>query len=411
MGSRALTIKPHNVERLVTAFPDKAVEVLMRCCHDPELERELLQFLLDPSPGAPTTSNANHVHAPPVTKSSLGAKRIDSFSDPSQQRFRAPSRIGANTRPPSPPASRSNPRSSVSNRDGSEHVIVMEIDEDIGDVKEHLATLKRAATEYSVIGDHMFTTGRICPSKIEDIVQQEIWVPHRSAPGSTTLVPTLFYLVSQEFIGIDILLGYADSGEDPPEAMPVSPTRGAGVNTREHDSYHRSSNTNHGSTIYSRPPLNDRVMTFVNQLQEPNAARPRPGPAAPTSQRGEPSHTPRPSPADPSTSNPTPPQQSVGRDRVRLHCTLYEAKMKLWLDLDASAQEFISEVEKAFNNKRLAFVPPATTLIFEAASKDTYDISLEEDALEADWADFIEWIRSNKQAHMPMYGVFQVEND
>jgi hypothetical protein len=239
MATRAITIKRPNLERFVTGYPDKAVEILMRCCHDLDIEREILQFLLDPgqppknkSLDALDTTNANNAHVTSTQRSSHAAQRTSSFSNHHPQPSRKISgRYSAE--PPSPPRTGSNYSKSLASKEGIENILILTMDED-DDIKKHPATLRTAPIEYSVIGQHMLSDGRICESEIEELDERQISIPQRGIPGTFVDVTvsfrvqltwrrtrtksnashrTTFYLVRQEFLDIDILLGSPDSGE------------------------------------------------------------------------------------------------------------------------------------------------------------------------------------------------------
>lgn len=100
------------------------------------------------------------------------------------------------------------------------------------DIEKHPATMMFAPIKYSVINKYMFDEGRICDSNIEEIDDVEITVPLRGSPGSFSQITvssrakltwkrsksnashkTMFYVVHQEFLDIDLLLGSLDSGE------------------------------------------------------------------------------------------------------------------------------------------------------------------------------------------------------
>jgi hypothetical protein len=240
MATRSITIKRPNLERFVMDYPDKAVEILMRCCHDVDVEKEIVQFLLDPGQppkneplNALDTTNANNAHVTSTQRSSPVAQRTSSFSSNRRQPSRNISGMGPNTEPPSPPRTGSNHSKSLASKEGIENILILTTNED-DDIKKHLATLKPAPIMYSVIGQHMFSAGRICESEIQEIDKQQISVPQRGVPGTFVDVTvsscaeltwkrirstskashsTLFYLVSQEYLDIDVLLGSPDSGE------------------------------------------------------------------------------------------------------------------------------------------------------------------------------------------------------
>jgi hypothetical protein len=240
MATRAGTIKRPHLERFVMEYPDKAVEMLMRCCHDLDIEKEILQFLLDldqPPKNKPLnaldTTNANIARVTSTQRSSPAAQRTSSFSNHHRQPSRKISGMGYNAEPPSPPRTGSNYSKSLASKEGIENIVILTMDED-DDIKAHPATLKTAPIEYSVIGLQMLSDGRICEREIKEIDEQQISIPQRGIPGTLVDVTvsfrvqltwrrtrtksnashsTTFYLVRQEFLDIDILLGSLDSGE------------------------------------------------------------------------------------------------------------------------------------------------------------------------------------------------------
>lgn len=232
MGSRALTIKRHDLERFVTDFQDKAVDFLLRSCHEQETEKEILRILLDES-STSIVPNMN-TRAPPPSKTSPISQRSGSFSG--HRRQASHGYMGLNAEPPSPPKSRSNHSKSLSGKDGIENILILSPTED-DDIKKSVASMKPAQIKYSIIGEHMFKEGRIPESSIDEIEEQRISIPQRGFPGTLVSIRvsscaeltwksmrpakstskashhTVFYLVPQEFLDIDVLLGVLDSGE------------------------------------------------------------------------------------------------------------------------------------------------------------------------------------------------------
>jgi hypothetical protein len=237
MATRAGTIKRPHLERFVMEHPDKAVEILMRCCHDSDIEKEILHFLLDPDQtpknkplNALDTTNANNAH---VTSTQRSPPTARSFSNHHRQPSRSISGMRHNAEPPSPPRTGSNYSKSLTSKEGIENIFILTMDEN-DDIKTRLATLKTAPIEYSVIGQHMLSDGRINESEIEEIDERRIAIPQRGIPGTLIDVTvslrvqltwrrtrtksnashsTTFYIVRQEFLDIDVLLGSPDSGE------------------------------------------------------------------------------------------------------------------------------------------------------------------------------------------------------
>jgi hypothetical protein len=233
------TIKRPVLERFVDGYPDKAVDILLKACHDDDIKKELVDFLLDPGQppkskphNGPEPTIASTAHAIPNPRSSAISQRTSSFSkDHRRHSSRNYAGVGQHTEPPSPPRTRSNHSKSLAGKDGRENIVILATNED-DDIETHLATMKPAPIEHSVIGEHMFLVGRICESNIEDIDEELISIPRRGVPGTLIQVAvssraeltwkrstsnashkTMFYLMPQEFLDIDLLLGSPDSGE------------------------------------------------------------------------------------------------------------------------------------------------------------------------------------------------------
>jgi hypothetical protein len=143
---------------------------------------------------------------------------------------------------------------SLTSKEGIENILILTMDED-DNIKKHPATLRTAPIEYSVIGQHMFSDGRISKSEIEELDERQISIPQRGTPGTFVDVAVLFrvqltwrrtrtksnashsttfYLVGQEFLDIDILLGSPDSGEGMFITLCPSTQVHRGFATREH---------------------------------------------------------------------------------------------------------------------------------------------------------------------------------
>jgi hypothetical protein len=219
------------LERFVEEHPEKAVEVLIKCCHDQDIEKDIIDYLLDHQAKSPDNTGNNDAYVAPAPKKPSASQRTGSFSSNPRQSTRNYPGTGARADYPSPPKTRSNHSKSLSGKDGRENIVILAMEED-GEIEEHLATMMLAPIEYSVINEHMFHAGRICNSNIEEIDEEEISVPRRGAPGTFTQITvssrakltwkrsksnashkTMFYLVDQEFLDIDLLLGSLDSGE------------------------------------------------------------------------------------------------------------------------------------------------------------------------------------------------------
>ncbi|KAH7411620.1 hypothetical protein DE146DRAFT_243335 [Phaeosphaeria sp. MPI-PUGE-AT-0046c] len=415
MGSRAPTIKRSYLERFVTDFKDKAVEILLRCCNDQEIEREILHILLENPASTSDNTDASNKHVPPAAKKSPSSQRTGSFSS-SHRRQTSHGHMGPNGEPPSPPKSRSNHSKSLVGKDGAETIIILSSTED-DDIKTSIVSMKRAQTEYSVISEHIFDEGRIAESNVEEIEEERITIPRRGALGSFVNVKvssiveltwrptkskskashcTVFYLVPQEFLDIDVLIGSLDSGE------------GQALTFQEDESFHRSDNA-------GRLQPEDIVNNFLRNQQEHVSAAPRSAPATRVKQRGEASRTSQPVTAEPepSTQNTEPTGAS---EKVRISCRLGLTTFGIRLDLDAHSEAFIDSVQKEFKKRKLTFVQADTGIWLkpekEASDEDSHYVSLDEDDLEENWTGIIQWLKENKQANSNvMYGVFQLDAD
>jgi hypothetical protein len=297
--------KPKRVvlEGFVEDYPDKAVDILMKCCHEPDIAKEIVDFLLDQRLNATYTISDNNASIAPNPKTSNISQRPGSFSSHRQQPSHSIPGVEAHTDSPSPPTTRSDHSRSLSGKDGKENILILATNED-DDIEKHPATMKLAPIEYSVIGEHMFTAGRICESNIKAIEEEQISVPQRGVPGALRQITvssraeltwkrsisnashrTTFFLVAQEFLDTDLLLGSLDSGEgmyswphactrpgltytthtdrpDMPDTILSPPQQGQGLNFNEHaESHHRS------STMAPRTPLIHSLMKSSNSLQ------------------------------------------------------------------------------------------------------------------------------------------------
>jgi hypothetical protein len=219
------------LQSFVENHPGKAVEVLMKCCHDQDIEKDIVDYLLDQQLESTDNTGNNDAYVAPTPKRSLASQRTGSFSSNPRQSTRNHSGFGTHAEPPSPPTTRSNNSKSLSGKDGRETILILATNEDDG-IEKLPATMMLAPIEYSVISEQMFDNGRICDSNIEEIDEEEISVPRRGAPGLLSQITvssrakltwkrsksnashtTMFYLVHQQFLDVDLLLGSLDSGE------------------------------------------------------------------------------------------------------------------------------------------------------------------------------------------------------
>lgn len=233
MDTRDL-VRYSNLRDLVDQHPAEVVEFLLRCL--PEKTDELASVIFRANQrtkgpvidttvaNSPYTERDTSVRTKPSDAqrpgSSAGGRR--SFRDLQTSRPRLP---------PSPTGTTSSHSRSLASKDGRENILILATGEE-GDVQEHVARMKTAQIEYSVIADHMFHDGRICEDNIISLPAKRLTVPVRSLPGtskdvivssgakltwvrppSSSTYKTLFYLVPSEDIDIDVLLGCHDSGE------------------------------------------------------------------------------------------------------------------------------------------------------------------------------------------------------
>jgi hypothetical protein len=236
-----VNIKVRTLQRFVANYPEKAVDVLMRCCHDQDIEKEITQFLLEPDQEPKnmtrnTLDTTNISSVPPTLGPSTppsshpGSHRSESFSD--HRRTPRGTHTALRNKADVSPSRSSNYSKSITSKSGKEDILITAMTEDDEITKEH-ARMRSAQITYSVIGEHIFSEGRICRSNIkEDVSEQLIPLPCRGASGTFRNVPvssyakltwrrlssdathkTFFYVVPQDLLDIDVLLGTRDSGE------------------------------------------------------------------------------------------------------------------------------------------------------------------------------------------------------
>jgi hypothetical protein len=443
------------LQRFVEDHPEKAVEVLIKCCHDQDIEKDIIEYLLDQQLKSTENTANNDAYVAPAPKTSSASQRTASFSSNRRQSTRNYSSMGAHADLPSPPKTRSNHSKSLTGKDGRENILILATDED-EEIETHLATMRSAPMiEYSVISEHMFETGRICASNIQETDEEQISLPRRGFPGALIQISvsscakltwkrstsnashkTIFYLVPQEFLDIDILLGSLDSGEgtflkmhtrtclelahashidrsDVPETMPSPPQKGQGVILKEHaESYHRSSKAPDGPKNSTRLQPDEFVQNFVRTQSEQVAAQSRGAPATTPNHRTDSSRTSRPSTVDPPSLTQIAPQ-NPGSDRIRVSCTLGTSAFTFWLDPDAPAQEFFGTLHREFEKKRNTLNRATTSILFtrdKTSDDEGREIQLSEDELEADWEETVAWIRDNKRQKTPhIYAAVQYD--
>ncbi|KAH3946755.1 hypothetical protein HBI56_067720 [Parastagonospora nodorum] len=438
-----------DLQNLVDDYPEKAVDILVNSLQHKDIEKEIIQFLLHPGEpqkrkpqNAPEIANAPTV--PTLRTSHSWQYRPRSSS---VHRHPPPYPVGQNAEPMSPPTSRSK---SMISKDGKENINILATDED-DDIKAYLATMRPAAIDYSIVGEHMFAHGRICDFHKEEIDPQQILVPYRGVAESFRQVvvsyraeltwkraktnsthSAIFYLVPPEFLDIDVLLGNHDSGLGMPETGPSPPRRGPRLNFDEHapsahsdnfvtDSFHRSDlNTDFNQPSRDQP--NERIHEYVRSQSEhaAAAATSRSNPGTISYQQPIPHQQPIPyqepiplgnyRPTTAETVNST---QASSHDSIRVSCTLDSSTWGFRLNLNADSQALYDIVQAKLEKNKGPF-DRTTVLILFACDKQTSgevcELSLGEEELEADWEGTVAWIRDNKRERPPhMYATIQFE--
>ena len=174
-----------------------------------------------------------------------------------------------------------------------------------------------------------------------------------------------------------------------------------GLNAKDHNSYHHSSNANNSTHSSTRIQPSEFVQSFVDHQR---GMRPTPAPAPPRH-----SHS---ASADPSSST-HPAVQSPGSDKIRVSCALGLITLKFWLDPDASPQALLLSIQTEFEKKGKAFDRDTASILFHQDKQRSDDdpcdsLSLEEDDLEADWEETVAWIRDKKREKPPhIYATIQ----
>jgi hypothetical protein len=197
------------------------------------------------------------------------------------------------------------------------------------------------------------------------------------------------------------------------ETMPSPPQKGQGTIFKEHArSHHRSSNANEGTNNSPRSYPDELVETFIKNQHEQRAAQSRPAPIATSNQRPGSSRASRPATIDPKSSIETA-DQIPSSDTIRVRCALGRSTLKFWLDLDASAQAFLHTIQDEFDAINKSFDRKKTSIVFHCEKQISDEdggekLSLNENALEADWEGTIDWIRDNRRETAPqMYATVQ----
>jgi hypothetical protein len=179
-------------------------------------------------------------------------------------------------------------------------------------------------------------------------------------------------------------------------------------------SFHRSSQQ-HGSSLNEYP---EAILQMLNRQRErghePGGTTLPQDPSVSTHQRNSQlsSHVESPSSSAPTVVPLTHERQA---EKIRLACTLHSVLIQCWLHLDAPGEAFCDNVQKEFRKRKLKLDRPNTTIIFKSAKEgpdcDNYYLSLDEDDLEADWGQAIDWLRTNKRNISPhIHGTIQIED-
>ena len=219
------------VNRLIKDHPDKAADILARCCSaDQKVASEIESFFLLPQNGQQEALRTPHSVAitfPPRTPARSSSSQ-HSGSPPPHRRVTSQD-VGPFTLSP-PPSSGS--RSTRGAATSGETILLIDLTEE-GGFAEKPVRMKTAPIEYSLI------RGNIAHERITNTAinqgEYHVSVPHTANPDtrvsrhvseSITLTwrrpnhdsthETTFYLVPKDTIKADILLGYGDSGEGIP---------------------------------------------------------------------------------------------------------------------------------------------------------------------------------------------------
>ncbi|RII06786.1 hypothetical protein CUC08_Gglean010019 [Alternaria sp. MG1] len=228
------------VSKLVKESPEKAVDILTRCCADSKVLEEINAYLLQPKP----TQREVPALLPgglDITFGSPASPSVDSSRHagsplPRQRLARRPSSYST-TYPLSPPRSASSVTSHSTRNEISMGEYILLLLFGGTEVEEHLVRMRLAQTRYSVIrGDVVQKRGLDTMCTLVQPDFNEVYVPSRTAAGFD-LVPTscsieltwrrprsdsthntIFYVVPQEALDTDLLLGCEDSGEGIPGA-------------------------------------------------------------------------------------------------------------------------------------------------------------------------------------------------
>ncbi|EDU45108.1 predicted protein [Pyrenophora tritici-repentis Pt-1C-BFP] len=227
LGAHAL------VKQLLSDRPDKAHDILVRCCEDERVRQEITSCLLQ-------SRRRQYEASPPSNRFDIAQSASTSVHSPDHiasplQRQTLPRHLSSNA--PTYPLSPARTASSVtshSTRDesGSGEYIVVPVfgGASKGDTP---IRMKTAPIKYSVIRDDVVVKRKLNVAySLSPAEEQEIYVPCRMTgnlqlvsvewcieltwrrPDSEATHSTMFYVVPKDRLGPDMLLGFEDSGEE-----------------------------------------------------------------------------------------------------------------------------------------------------------------------------------------------------
>ncbi|KAF2686955.1 hypothetical protein K458DRAFT_402477 [Lentithecium fluviatile CBS 122367] len=457
------------VDQFVRQWPKKAVDILVRCCDDENILREIMTDLAVQQPGTSQQEAFSPSNGLNLTIGRLGQPRPTSSRDsqhsasppPRQTPRRRPSSNARPFAPPSPPSTRT--ASSVishSSKDDvgpGEYIVLIIITEK--SVDEKVARMRNEPIMHSVMREDVARKRKITTSRAEECY---VSVPHPTVARAHTQVPVLecatvewrrpqsnsthsttFYIVPRDVLDIDILLGYEDSGEGasgyPPPVAP-QPQRQRAFHFEEYDhnkrppaptpplahSYHRSTIMYDGShpTTPVQQQQQHSVHQFVENLvnrQHAHGAAVEPSrlsqhsPAV-TVRGSHSSHIEHPQPlrpvAAPNASGHNV-DQNAASDKVRLNFDWGPTPMKVWIELRAPGEAFFEAFQQQVQKRKGMFERSQVTIYLKKDKKtpddEACELSLDMNDLEADWEATVEWLEENRRGEPPrVYGRVQV---
>jgi hypothetical protein len=228
-------IGTHNaVRQLVANFPDIAIDILVSCCDDERIYREVTKVFVEssnrqPEPQSPR-NNLNMTLGPQPPMSPDGSQHSDS-PRPFQrmQRFSTPITRPYTTHSPPPTVSSVTSHSSRDGAASTEYVLFFGYQG--RDVEEHLLHMRTANIEHSVIRqdvvhkrhlngvlnrlDQCFVsvTQSTTPHLTQQVQAYSCIELDWRRPQSERMERSTFYIVPRGALSTDVLLSYHDSGE------------------------------------------------------------------------------------------------------------------------------------------------------------------------------------------------------